>query len=137
MDPIAIFRQTAKLNMTLNASSEENVLLVLSTVCLQGCGSWRSEFSTPESPDNGYLLSRCQNDGTWTIPTTVAGNPNLQFPAGPYALPTAGVGESPEPLGCGCQDLTLTYNGVNYDPNDEEGADFQCLSNVQYDPLTG
>jgi len=100
--------------------------LASGTVCLMGCGSWLSEGSTAENPIAGYLYAQCQNNGEWTTVTSVSGEASLQFPVAPYPLPDAGIGEVPAPLSCGCPELTLTYNGQIYNPNDEAGATLQC-----------
>jgi len=100
-------------------------------ICLLSCESWLTTTTSHDSlVTRGYLKSMCLRDGTWTEVTAVDGSESLIYPEGPYPRPDAILSSIPAPLQCTCSDLTLSTLGTDYNPNDEEGADFKCTTPI-------
>ena len=66
--------------------------------------------------------STCQSDGSWSDPKA--------YPPGDLKYPVNFNKPDEEIKACGCHALNMTYN-----PNDEEGTEFYCENDVNWDDL--
>jgi len=121
------------------------------TVCVQSCDSWVAQGSNLSYPIEGHLVSKCENDGTWSETVAYDGKELLLFP--PQRLnpkskfasqsPNTPWSKYPVPndpkdisLQCQCETLALRWPtekgvlnnqfGKSYNPNTEDVTDFLC-----------
>jgi len=116
------------------------------TVCVQSCDSWRAHGSNLSYPIEAHLVSKCEQNGTWSDTVAYDGQGTLLFPPpgtpgsasddniySKYPVPSDSKEKS---LMCECEALQLKWPtvkgvlnnpaGTDYNPNTEDVNDFLC-----------
>merc|ERR1711970_1130533 len=116
------------------------------TVCVQSCDSWLAQGSNLSYPIEAHLVSKCEQNGTWSNTVAYDGRGTLMFPppgnagsasdVSPYSLYPVPSDTKEKSLMCECEGLQLKWpqekgrlnpaGGATYNPNTENVNDFLC-----------